>query len=404
MRVPQSRDFRTLVAASIASQLGDWAARLALSLLVFERTGDAKAVGLVAMVLALPWLGPGQWLATQGDRVDRRRLLMGCDTLRGAIFVTIGFFELSLPVLIVLIALAATIDPVFEANRSAMVLDLVPNEDYPAAIQVSNAINQAAQLGGFAVGGALAAVFSPSGALALNGATFLLSALLISRIRTRTTSKRSATSPSIRQAWSFLANDRLSLVAVATTFLTVASAMTVESQAVVYGSDVVGLGKAATGLLAAVVPAATLLSIMNLETDGDDHDILEQGLFLALVASVPAALLLGTARTEASAFVGYALVGLVFTFATAANIAVGRRIPSHIRAGTFGVLQALVFLATSLGAAIGGFGAELVGSKQTAALAMLVTTTASLGAIAVLRTRHVLDHCPTTAATPDLGH
>ncbi len=389
MRVPSSRDFRKLIAASIASQLGDWAARLALSLLVFERTGDAKAVGLVATVLVLPWLGPGQWLATQGDRLDRRRLLMACDMVRGAVFVTIGFFELSLPVLIVLVAVAATVDPVFEANRSALVLDLVPAEEYPAAVQVSNAINQSAQLVGFATGGALAAIVSPSGALALNGATFLLSALLISRIQARTESQRSETSPSLRQAWNFLANDRLSLIAVAATFVTVACAMAVESQAVVYGTDVVGLGKAATGLLAAVVPAATLLSIMDLSTDGDDHDILEQGLILAFIAAVPAALLLGAGYNEASAFLGYAFVGLIFTFATAANIAVGRRIPSDIRAGTFGVLQALVFLATSLGAALGGFGADSLGSKETAAVAMLVTAASALVAITLLRARLV---------------
>ncbi len=385
MRVPASRDFRTLVAASIASQLGDWAARLALSLLVFARTDDPKAVGLVATVLVLPWLGPGQWLAALGDRVDRRRLLMACDIIRGASFLLIGFVELSLLPLVIVVTIAATADPVFEANRSALIVDLVPDDDYPAAIQVAGAINQAAQLAGFASGGLLAALLGASGALALNGVTFLFSALLLSQIRTRTETQRAGSKPKLSHAYRFLANDRVSLIAVATTFVTVACAMAIESQAVVYGGDIVDLSDAGTGLLAAVVPAATLLAILDLNTEGSDHDVLEQGLIVAFMASIPAAFLLGTGANQASAFVGFAMVGMVFTFSTSANIAVGRRIPSDIRAGTFGVLQALVFLATSLGTAAGGIFAQSIGSERAAAGAMVATAAMALAATTALR-------------------
>ncbi len=391
MRVPPSRDFRILIAASIASQLGDWAARLALSLLVFARTGDPTTVGIVATVLVLPWLGPGQWLAAQGDRMDRRRLLILCDIVRGAIFLAIGLIELSLPLIILLVAVAATADPVFEANRSALVVDVVPVDDYPAAIQLANALNQAAQLVGFGTGGLLAALLGPSGALALNGGTFLLSALLLSRIKQRSEAQRKAAMPRLSHAWEFLANDKLSLIAVSTTFVTVACAMAIESQAVVYGSNVAGLSAAGTGMLAAVVPAATLLSIVDLNADGNDREVLEHGLSLAFIASLPAAIFLGTGTNTAGAFVGFALVGLVFTFSTAANIAVGRRIPADIRAGTFGVLQALVFLATTLGTALGGISAGHLGSRRAAAAAMLVTSASSLAAVAALNSKTLAD-------------
>ncbi len=385
MRVPRSRDFRTLVAASIASQLGDWAARLALSLLVFARTGDPTAVGIVAALLVLPWLGPGQWLAIQGDRMDRRNLLVGCDLTRGAVFLTIGLVDLPLPVLLVLVFVAATADPVFEANRSALIVDLVPEEDYPPAIQVANAINQGAQLAGFAAGGLLSAALGPAGALSLNGATFLLSAALISRIRTKADAQRSGAKPSLAQAWQFLATDRMSLIAVATTFVTVAAAMSIESQVAVYGPTVGGLAEAGTGLLAAVVPASTFLAIVLLKTGGGDLAVLHRGLSLAFGASIAASLALGRGESRAGVFVGYALVGVVFTFSTAANIAVGRRIPVQVRSGTFGVLQALVFVATSLGAALGGVAAQFTGSRRAAALAMIVSGTACVAAVVGLR-------------------
>ncbi len=385
MRVPRSRDFRTLIVASIASQLGDWAARLALSLLVFARTGDPTAVGIVAALLVLPWLGPGQWLAIQGDRMDRRLLLVTCDLTRGAVFLLIGLVDLPIPLLLALVFVAATADPVFEANRSALIVDLVPDDDYPPAIQLANAINQGAQLAGFAAGGVLSAALGPAGALTLNGGTFLLSAALISRIRTKPDAQRAGAKPSLAQAWQFLATDRLSLIAVATTFITVAAAMAIESQAAVYGPTVADLAEAGTGLLAAIVPAATLMAIVLLKTGGGDLAVLHRGLALAFGASVSASLALGRGEDRASVFVGYALVGVVFTFSTAANIAVGRRIPAHIRSGTFGVLQALVFIATSLGAALGGAAAQLAGSTRAAAAAMAISAVACLGAVIGLR-------------------
>ncbi len=372
MRLLPNTDFRFLVGASTASQVGDWSARLALALLIFERTDSPTAVGLVAALLVLPWLGPGQWLAVQGDRLDRRRLLVICDLTRGLVFLLIGSLDLPIPVLLGLVVIAATIDPVFEANRSALIIDIVPDDDYAVAIQTSHAINQGSQLAGFAVGGLLVAALGASGALALNGVTFLLSAWLMSRIRASSRAERSGTKPNLAQAWQFLVGDRLALVAVAATFVTVGSAMAIESQVAVYGSEVAGFSGLGIGLLAALVPAATLLAVVFLSTNGDDKAVLIRGLRLALLGSIPAGVLLTLGSNLAVIATGYALVGVVFTFSTAANIAIGRRIPAGIRAGTFAVLQALVFIATSLGSVLGGLASDLFGSRSAAGGAMVI--------------------------------
>ena len=60
LRVPA---FRRLWLAQLVSELGDWAARLALSYLVYERTGSAALAGIVTAASLIPWLGRGRLLA-----------------------------------------------------------------------------------------------------------------------------------------------------------------------------------------------------------------------------------------------------------------------------------------------------------------------------------------------------
>ena len=90
LRLTTGRDFRLIWSASIASQLGDWAARLALALLVLERGGGATTVGVIGALFVVPWLGPGQLLTAWSARFGRRVVLIACDSFRGVAFIVIG--------------------------------------------------------------------------------------------------------------------------------------------------------------------------------------------------------------------------------------------------------------------------------------------------------------------------
>ena len=81
----RNRDFRRLFVASVISLGGDWFLFVALGGLLLEATGKATTVGLaifaqeIPVFLATPWAG---WLA---DRLDRRKLMIGCDLARAVI-------------------------------------------------------------------------------------------------------------------------------------------------------------------------------------------------------------------------------------------------------------------------------------------------------------------------------
>src|SRR3989442_5972566 len=80
------RDFRLVWSAQILSELGDWAARVALAVLVYDRTGSKVLTAAVTTVGLIPWLGIGQALAAIGDRVPRRTVMVVADVVRAVAF------------------------------------------------------------------------------------------------------------------------------------------------------------------------------------------------------------------------------------------------------------------------------------------------------------------------------
>lgn len=385
MRIVPNRDYRLLLGGGIISQLGDWAARFALALLVFEKTGSATAVGLVGALIVLPWLGPGQWLATKGDRADRRRLLVACDLVRGLIFLLIGLGDLPLGVLLLLVLVSATIDPVFEANRSALLADVVDLDEYADAIRLDRALDQVAQLAGLASGGILVSALSAANSLAVNGLTFLASGVVLSTIRHRSEGTTDRVAPRLGDAWEYLRQDKLALVGLSMTLGTVFASMSVQAQAVVYGTLVAGLSGSQLGLLAATVPAATLTAIAAVPSSGDDSSLIRRGALVALWAAVPGALALPVEDRVDAAFIGYALVGVVLVQSTTANMAIGRRIPADRRGTTFAVLQAAVFISGSLGMFAGGAVSELSSPRIAASGAFVLVGVVSAAGIVALQ-------------------
>ncbi|MGQ0830824.1 MAG: MFS transporter, partial [Microthrixaceae bacterium] len=176
------RDFRRLWAADMISLLGDWAGRLALTVLVLERTGSpAWAAGVTAVSLA-GFVGIGQVLATLGDRFGRIAVMLTADLARAALFAAM-LIHLPVGALLALAFLAGLATPPFEAARSAALCDLVPEKRYGDALALAGVSVQASIVVGNALGGVLLVLVGARGALAINSLSFLVSAVLIVRLR-----------------------------------------------------------------------------------------------------------------------------------------------------------------------------------------------------------------------------
>jgi MFS family permease len=83
-----NRNFRLLYIGQTISQLGDWFNAVAVYALLLDLTGSATAVAWMMIVQFLPVAVFGPLAGVIVDRVNRRRLMIVTDLLRGALTLT----------------------------------------------------------------------------------------------------------------------------------------------------------------------------------------------------------------------------------------------------------------------------------------------------------------------------
>ena len=80
-----NRNFRLLFIGQTISQLGDWFNAVAVFALLLDLTGSATAVAWMMIVQFLPMAIVGPLAGVVVDRVDRRRLMIAADVVRGVL-------------------------------------------------------------------------------------------------------------------------------------------------------------------------------------------------------------------------------------------------------------------------------------------------------------------------------
>ncbi|HET6175026.1 MAG TPA: MFS transporter [Gaiellales bacterium] len=177
-------EFRALFAAYTVSMLGDIVAAVALTVLVYQRTASPFLAGVTFTLAFLPYLFGGALLSSLVDRVPPRRLMIACDLLSAAIVALMAASSVPVPVLLALLFTLGLISPVASGMRNALLTVVLPASAFIAGRSLFRIVAQSAQVVGNAAGGLLIALTSPRGALALDCASFLCSALLV-RLATR---------------------------------------------------------------------------------------------------------------------------------------------------------------------------------------------------------------------------
>ena len=85
----RNRNFRLLFIGQTISQLGDWFNAVAVFALLLDLTGSATAVAWMMIVQFLPVAIVGPLAGVVVDRVDRRRLMIVTDVLRGGLILAL---------------------------------------------------------------------------------------------------------------------------------------------------------------------------------------------------------------------------------------------------------------------------------------------------------------------------
>jgi MFS family permease len=173
--------FRLLFLATLGSSLGTLLATVALVVDVKDRTDSGSWVSVLMIVEFLPAVAVGLFLGPFLDRISRRGLMIVSDLVRAAVFCTLPFAN-SAGQIVALAGIAGLATGFFRPAVYAGLPNLVDERELARAnslIQTSENVSWAVAP---IIGGALVAASGPELAYWLNGASFLVSALLLLRL------------------------------------------------------------------------------------------------------------------------------------------------------------------------------------------------------------------------------
>ncbi|MEV7559664.1 MFS transporter [Streptomyces sp. NPDC089795] len=183
----RNKDFTVFWLGQALSVLGGSVSMLALPLLVLHATGSIVQMGLVTVVSGATAIGTGVFAGYVVDRVDRRRLMIVCDLARavllGAVPLVWWVAGPQIWLLYVLTASAAVLKTLFDVAYVTAIPQLVRTQDLTAANGRLMGTFALGSLLGPVVAGFLTAGVGADRALALDGATFLVSAASLGWVR-----------------------------------------------------------------------------------------------------------------------------------------------------------------------------------------------------------------------------
>ncbi|MEO6651161.1 MAG: MFS transporter [Ilumatobacteraceae bacterium] len=384
------RECRFLFGAQLISGLGDWAGRLALAVVVFDRSGSPLWTAAVTVAALLPWLGPGQLLSTFADRFGRVRIMIAADGVRAVLFLLMAV-PLPTPVLLAVAFLAGLCVPPFVSARGAALVDIVEPERYGKALALFGVASQTEIVAGYALGGAVIALLGARAALLANATTFVISAILLAALRRSAASSRHAGAAiglrGVRagvQVWRRDPICRRALVL----FVGVNAAMVLPEALVVPYADELGAPPSTVGLLAGTIALGAVIAISMSPTDDDPVQLLRLAARRGFVLSLATAALFVLSVEWLPAVGVFALLasGSVDAISVPTNQVVGARIPRDGRAAAMSVAGGVQYGSQTIAIAIGGAVAIVAGSGLVLAIAALVAAAITAWSLSVAPT------------------
>ncbi|MGH3232193.1 MAG: MFS transporter [Streptosporangiaceae bacterium] len=172
-------EFRALWVAQLLSVIGDQLARVALTVLVYERTRSALLAAITFVASIVPTFVGGVTLAWLADRYPRRAVMIACDLARCALVLVMAVSGVPLAGLVILLFLVTLVGAPFTSARAAIYPDVLAGDRYVMGTAVTLTTYQFAQVLGFAAGGAVTGFFGTRRSLIIDAVTFAASALIV---------------------------------------------------------------------------------------------------------------------------------------------------------------------------------------------------------------------------------
>jgi predicted MFS family arabinose efflux permease len=172
-------EYRAIFLALVANSVGDYLARAAMTVLVYQQTRSVLLSAASFAISYLPWIVGGPLLAALAERYPYRRVMIVCDLLRMGFVGLVAVPGLPVAAVLALALLGMLTSPPTQAARSALLPLVLGRDRVVVALAVNATTTQGAQVVGFLVGATVAAASSARLTIAGVALLFGLSALII---------------------------------------------------------------------------------------------------------------------------------------------------------------------------------------------------------------------------------
>jgi MFS family permease len=392
----RNRDFRLLLIGQTTSSVGGAMLPIALSFAILADRGSALDIGLVFGSVSVAELALFLLGGVAADRYSRRVVMVVADAVRGASQLALAALLIAGHPPIVALCACAAVQGVAGSFFSPAETALLPAIVAPADLQPANGITQIASSAAGVVGPALAGVLvvtiGGGWAIAINGASYLVNATLLTQVRAREPERGQSAGggmlAQIREGWAaFVAIDWYVTLACAFSFVQVFVGVFFSVGPVVANQYLGGAGAwaaiFAVGGIGSVVGGAAVMHVQP-----------RRPLAAAMLFSVPFFLLaLGVALTlpvaVLCAFSAVASVGVLLTL-TLFDTVVQRVVPPEVLGRVFAIDLSLSQIGVPLGLLLGGLLTPVLGARTVLAAAgvggaAMCVLTAALGPVRRMR-------------------
>jgi len=364
--------------ARLLSRIGDHLAKVAIAILVYDRTGSTALAATTYALTFLPWLVGTPLLSAVGDRFPRRSVLVWCDVIRALLVLAMVLPGLPTVAILCLLAAVSLLAPPSDSTWSALLADVLSGDRYVVGSALSNVSSQLAQVVGFSLGGLLVALLRPRGVLVFDAATFLFSALLLRGLVQARPVEAAAPAGDHgrwREGPRLVAREPMLRFLVLLAWVTAAFAIAPEGLAVAvvrqHGGSAVDVG-----LLTAAQPIGVVVGMLVVSRWVAPHRRLRLLLPLALLSVAPLTASAVVPGLE-SLFALWALAGVGAALSLPSAAAFVAAVPAPLRARAFGVAQSGLAIIQGVGLIVVGLAAEHVAVLQ------VVAASGALGTIGV---------------------
>lgn len=406
------RSFRLLFGGQVFSDLGNWLDFTALLVLIaYHWELGASAVAALMIALGIPWVLLSPLLSVWADRLPRRFLMLTCDFFR--LLVILGFvFAPNLYVLLPLVFAKALLGGLFFPARQGAMRQIVPEEQMPQAVSLSQLSVHATQVVGPALGGMLLVFMEPQGVFLIEAGLLLISAMFLFRLPKLAVEKRTAEDEKtsywqeFREGLQHVKGSRMLAVSIALMSVGMFIVFLYEGLLVLWTKEL-ALGEGAYGYLMSTMGLSGILGVVvvgqwNKWQKKPLHLLCGAGLIIGLLNAVIGLGGLGLVSGSLAMWIGFFfLFGFVGAVATIpSGYILQAETPSHligrVSSVSISIENGAMLIAPSIGAAL----AKFVGIGGVFLLAGVVMTVLAALVLLVIRRLVPADRQPLSSEQP----